>query len=106
MFLEQRKHTRLSCEGRVGLKMRNGHLVLVNGALNDFSRGGFRLDAQDEIDTGEKVEFFIKTPSLGHSLRGTGKIKNTRPIKKFGVCGYSLGVEFTQVDKKKGWSSD
>lgn len=101
MVSEQRRYTRLPLDGSVGIKIQNGHMVLTQGLLNDFGLGGFRVLAREEIDKEERVDFILKTPSLGHSLRGKGKVKNIQKITRMGAPYYSMGVEFTDVDKTK-----
>ncbi len=112
MISEQRSHVRLPLDGKVLIRREDGGLALRAG-LHDVSLSGFRMLAEEELEVGRDVEFRMEAHTLGHCVRGAGRVRNVAPVKKWGAPYYAMGLEFTRVEgadvarllekKRRGW---
>jgi len=100
-MIEQRDYKRLDLAGRVKLRTDTGRPRVFRAYLDDISFGGFQIYAKERISLGDDIEFEIMTRLANYPLRGKGKVKHVSSIKKGKASFFSMGAEFTDINKKK-----
>ena len=100
-MLEKRTYKRFDVKGRVGLKTNDGMDYILGAYLDDVGLGGLRMYSQDKIQPDNDVRLRLSTPLLDRPLLAKGKIRNVNSIKRKGTDFFSMGVEFTKINKQK-----
>jgi hypothetical protein len=98
---EKRIYKRFDVKGRVGLKTNDGMDYILSAYLDDVGLGGLRMYAQDKMQPDNDVRLRLSTPLLDRPLLAKGRIRNVNSIKRKGTDFYSMGVEFTKINKQR-----
>jgi len=101
MVTEKRTYRRFDIDGNAKVVMPDYGARVVKAYLDDISLGGFQAYALDKANVGDKVDFELTTPLYHDTLPGKGRIRHIRPVTKYNMDCYSLGVEFSKVEKQK-----
>ncbi len=96
---ERRGYQRLILDGKIILKTESGNQRIAGAYLENISFGGFAIYAQEKIETDKIVVFELMTPSLEQPLVGKGRIKYVNPLKKHKTDFFTMGIEFTDINK-------
>jgi hypothetical protein len=74
---------------------------ILSAYLDDVGLGGLRMYSQDKIKPDQHVRLALNTPLLDRPLLAKGRIRNINSIKRKGTDFFSMGVEFTKINKQK-----
>jgi len=100
-MIEQRDYKRLDLGGSVRLRTSMERPRVFRAYLDDISFGGFQVYAKERINLGDDIDFEIMTRLANYPLRGKGKVRHVSSIKKGKASFFSMGAEFTDINKKK-----
>lgn len=98
---ERRLDNRYNLTGNVDLKTEDRDRRILRAYLDDIGLGGFRTYSKEKIDAFKDVEFEIMTESLGYPLSGRGNIRYVNAVEMYGNDFFSIGVQFTDIDRKR-----
>lgn len=92
---ERRSASRKALRRRITLALANG--TIIRGETIDLSTGGMRVAVQDSLDIPVDCTFDLTVLIDGklQPLRGSGKISS---CVCRGMLGFSVGVQFMQLD--------
>jgi hypothetical protein len=96
--MEKRAYKRLDLPGGLLLKVKNGRERLVKGSLDNFGFGGFQTRLSGDLYADQEVEFQLMTRFQDAPLKGRGKIRHVKKLKRFWPPFSAAGVEFSQAD--------
>jgi len=100
----QRSYRRLDFDARVLLKIDNGSSRIVRGCLKDISMGGFRILSKEKMELNKEVDTMMtlsSLPILDRPLSCKSRVKHVASTNLHGVDFFSMGLEFTNVNKTK-----
>lgn len=98
---DKRNYLRYSQSGSVNIKMESDTPNIFQGDLIDICFWGFCAYLKKKIEIGVSIQFELRINLMHEPLIGRGKIKSTTDAPRYGVRGFRVGVEFTDVNKKK-----
>lgn len=96
---ERRRYVRYKIEGSVILRIKDKTVSSVKVDLVDISFLGIGVDTQEEIKTGVKCQFELRTKLSGKAITGRARIKNVKELTKGNARSFRIGLEFIEVDK-------
>ncbi len=100
-LMKERTSPRLSMRGNVRVKVQNGIIRRIPAYLDDMSMGGFRMMMSEDVEIDQPIVFHMKTPYALRRISGVGRVRHVAEAKKPSFPKYSVGVEFSAVDKDK-----
>lgn len=98
-MFDKRSYTRYILNGSVNFRTENNISNTIRADLIDMSFLGFSIFFKEVIEIGTNLEFELETQLMQDPLVGKGKVKNFRETIMFGMPGFKIGVEFTEVNK-------
>ncbi|MGE5309440.1 MAG: PilZ domain-containing protein [Deltaproteobacteria bacterium] len=99
--MENRTKFRFLIPGSIVLQCQNGDKAcMVKGQLVDFGRKGVGILTESFIRNGTEVKFFLMNREYDFRLKGSGRIKNVRPVRKDCCDFFRVGMEFVDVNEK------
>jgi hypothetical protein len=100
-MIDNRKKFRFLIPGSVVLRSVEDRPRIIKGQLVDFGKKGVGIHTETNLRKDMVVDFFLMNKDYEFSLKGTGRIKNVRPITKRDFHIYRVGMEFVTVDEKE-----
>lgn len=98
-MLEKRGYERLVLDGDAHIATKGRKPLAFRAFLDNISYGGFAFFSLENLKPGRIVEFRLITHSLDEALVGRGKIRRITRPPQYNTPLYTIGVEFTQVNK-------
>jgi len=100
-MIELRDYKRLDWDGKVRLRTGTERPRVFRAYLDDISFGGFQICAKKQLSLGDDIDFKIMTRLLNYILTGKGKVRHISPMKKGETPFFTIGAEFTDINKKE-----
>ena len=97
----RRSYIRYNQRGSVKIKTERDTPDIVKGDLIDICFMGFCVYLKEKIDINTPIQFELMAKLNHRPLIGRGKIKSIKEAPRYGVQGFRVGVEFTDVNKKE-----
>lgn len=72
----------------------------IKGELADISFKGGGFYAKEQLNRGDRVEFFLANQEMDVKLRGRGKIVAVSQPKDKGLGMFRYGIEFSILDSE------
>jgi len=96
---DRRNYVRYDQSGSVNIKTESDTPNIFKGDLVDIGFRGFCAYLKEKIDIGTPIQFELMAELSYRPLIGRGKIKDIKEAPRYGVQGFRVGVEFTDVNK-------
>ncbi len=98
-MFDKRAYARFSVRGSVNIKTESDAPSIFEGELINIGFRGFSVLLNEKIATGTLVQFELLIDVYGEPLIGRAKVRNVREVKRHGMQGFELGVEFIEVNE-------
>jgi len=95
----RRSYVRYDQSGSVNIKTESDTPNIFKGDLVDISFMGFCVYLKEKIDINTPIQFELMADLSHRPLIGRGKIKSIREAPRYGIQGFRIGVEFTDINK-------
>ncbi len=95
----RRSYVRYDQGGSVNIETERDTPNIFKGDLVDIGFLGFCAYLKEKIDIDTPIKFELMAELSHRPLIGRGKIKSIKEASRYAVQGFSVGVEFTDVNK-------